>query len=161
MRLEVAKGKFEDVDVKEVIKKVHEADINVMANYIFGLPGDTKVTMKKTFDLSLELCTVGWNTYAAMALPGSQLYKNAVEKKYKLPENYEGYSFHSYETQPLPTETLKPEEILEYRDKSFNKYHTHKPFLDRIEKKFGKKAIDNIKEMTKINLKRKILGDQL
>ena len=136
VRLEVAKGKFEDVDVREVIKKVHEADINVMANYIFGLPGDTKETMKKTFDLSLELCTAGWNTYAAMALPGSQLYKTALEKKFKLPDSYEGYSFHSYETQPLPTETLKPEEILEYRDKSFKNYHTHKPFLDKIVSKF-------------------------
>ncbi len=161
VRLEVAKGKFEDVDVREVIKKVHSADIDVMANYIFGLPGDTKDTMKKTFDLSLELCTSGWNTYAAMALPGSQLYKDALEKKYKLPSSYEGYSFHSYETQPLPTDTLKPEEILEYRDKSFIEYHTYKPFLDKIEKKFGKKAINNIKEMTKVNLKRKILGHNL
>ena len=161
VRLEVAKGKFEDVDVKDVVKKVHEADINTMANYIFGLPGDTIETMKKTFDLSLELCTAGWNTYAAMALPGSQLYKNAVGKNYKLPNSYDGYSFHSYNTQPLPTETLKPEEILEYRDKSFNNYHTHKPFLDKIKNKFGQKAVDNIKNMTKIKLKRKILGDQL
>ena len=83
VRLEVAKGNFEDVDVRTIIKKVHEADINVMANYIFGLPGDTSETMKKTFDLSLELCTAGWNTYAAMALPGSQLYKSALEKKYR------------------------------------------------------------------------------
>ena len=147
-----------DVDVRQVIKKVHEADINVMANYIFGLPGDTKETMRKTFDLSLELCTVGWNTYAAMALPGSQLYKNALEKKYKLPNSYEGFSFHSYETQPLPTDNLKPEEILEYRDESFKNYHTYKPFLDKIERRFGKKALNNIKNMTKINLKRKILG---
>ena len=93
VRLEVAKGKFEDVDVRAVIKKVHEADINVMGNYIFGLPGDTTETMKKTFDLSLELCTAGWNTYAAMALPGSQLYKNALEKKYKLPDSYEAVSY--------------------------------------------------------------------
>jgi radical SAM superfamily enzyme YgiQ (UPF0313 family) len=161
VRLEVAKGKFEEVDVREVIKKVHDADISVMANYIFGLPGDTKETMKKTFDLSVELCTAGWNTYAAMALPGSQLYKNALDKKYKLPESYEGYSFHSYETQPLPTETLKPEEILEYRDKSFINYHTQKHFLNKIERKFGKKALDNIKDMTKISLKRKILDDRL
>ena len=28
--------------MKEVIQKVHDADINVMANYIFGLPGDTE-----------------------------------------------------------------------------------------------------------------------
>ena len=155
VRLEVAKGKFDDVDVREVIKKVHEADINVMANYIFGLPGDTHETIKQTFDLSLELCTAGWNTYAAMALPGSQLYKNALEKKYKLPENYEGYSFHSYETQPLPTETLKPEEILDYRDKSFKKYHLYKPFLNKMQQKFGKKASENIKDMTKLELKRK------
>ena len=38
-----------------------------------AFPSDTKATMKKTFDLSKELCTAGWNTYAAMALPGSQL----------------------------------------------------------------------------------------
>ena len=159
VRLEVAKGKFEDVDVKEVIKKVHEADINVMANYIFGLPGDTCKTMKKTFDLSIKLCTAGWNTYPAMALPGSQLYKNALKKKYKLPDNYEGYSFHSYETIPLPTQTLRPEEILEYRDKSFTNYHMNKPFLNKIEEKFGKKAMNNMKDMTKVKLKRKILGD--
>ena len=35
-----------------------------MANYMFGLPGDDAETVKKTFDLSLELCTSGWNTYA-------------------------------------------------------------------------------------------------
>ena len=158
VRLEVAKGKFEDVDVKDVINKIHDADINVMGNYIFGLPGDTKETIKKTFELSKELCTAGWNTYTAMALPGSQLYKDALKKNYKLPDTYEGFSWYSYETQPLPTDSLKPEEILEFRDKSFKEYHTHKPFLDKIEKTFGKKAAANIKDMTKVNLKRKILG---
>ena len=161
IRLEVSKGKFEDVDVKKVINKVHEADINVMANYIYGLPGDTEETIKKTFELSLDLCTTGWNTYAAMALPGSQLYKEALEKNHDLPESYEGYSFHSYETLPLPTEKLSAKEIITLRDEAFNRYHNHKPFLQLIEKKFGKKAAENIIEMTKIKLKRKIKGDQL
>ena len=40
VRLEVAKGKFDDVDVNAVIQKIHDADIEVMANYIFGLPTD-------------------------------------------------------------------------------------------------------------------------
>jgi hypothetical protein len=61
VRLEVYKGKFEDVDVKRVIDQVHEAGIEIMANYIFGLPGDTKESMQKTLDLSKELCTLGWN----------------------------------------------------------------------------------------------------
>jgi len=159
VRLEVDKGKFEDVDVRKVIQKVHEADINVMANYIFGLPGDTKETVKKTFDLSLELCTAGWNTYGAMALPGSYLYKKALDEGKQLPDTYEGFSFHSYDTLPLPTEKLSAKEIITLRDEAFNKYHNHKPFLNLIEKKFGKEAVKNIVEMTKITLKRKIKGD--
>ena len=159
VRLEVDKGKFEDVDVRKVIQKVHEADINVMANYIFGLPGDTKETVKKTFDLSLELCTAGWNTYGAMALPGSYLYKKALDEGKQLPDTYEGFSFHSYDTLPLPTEKLSAKEIITLRDEAFNKYHNHKPFLNLIERKFGKEAAKNIVEMTKIRLKRKIKGD--
>ena len=161
VRLEVSKGKFEDVDVKKVIEKVHDADINVMANYIFGLPGDTKETIKKTFNLSLELCTAGWNTYGAMALPGSQLYRDALNNGTKLPDSYEGYSFHSYETLPLPTDTLSSSEVISMRDEAFIKYHTFEPFLKLIEKKFGKNASQNILEMTKIKLKRKIKGDRL
>ncbi len=159
VRLEVAKGKFEDVDVKDVIKKVHEADIDVMANYIFGLPGDDEKTIKKTFDLSLELNTAGWNTYAAMALPGSLLYKNAKENKTILPSNYEGYSFHAYETVPLPTDKLKAYEVLKLRDEAFIKYHTNENFLNLIKKKFGLEAVNNILDMTKIKLKRKIIEE--
>ena len=77
VRLEVSKGKFEDVDIHKVITQIHDSDIEVMGNYIFGLPGDTIETMQKTLDLSTELCTAGWNAYAAMALPGSNLYKDA------------------------------------------------------------------------------------
>ena len=130
-----------------------------MANYIYGLPGDTKDTIQKTLDLSLELCTAGWNTYAAMALPGSFLYKKAIEDGTELPNSYEGYSFHAYETLPLPTEKLSAKEIITLRDDAFETYHNHKPFLNLIEKKFGKHAADNIVEMSKIKLKRKIKGD--
>ena len=160
VRLEVAKGKFEDVDVRTVVKKIHDSDIQVLANYIFGLPGDTKESMQKTLDLSFELETLGWNGYAAMALPGSELYKDALEKKYKLPDNYEGYSFHSYNTIPLPTKTLKPYEILKFRDDAFNKYFSDKNILSKIEKKFGLSARNNIEEMTKHKLKRKILEER-
>ncbi len=38
--LEVTKGKFEDVDIRQVVKMVHDADIEIIGNYLFGLPGD-------------------------------------------------------------------------------------------------------------------------
>ena len=157
VRLEVSKGKFEDVDINQVIHQVHEADIEVMANYIFGLTGDSKGSMQKTLDLSIELCTLGWNAYAAMALPGSKLYKDAIMNGTKLPTTYEGFSFHSYDTIPLPTAHLTPAEILEFRDNAFNIYHSNPNFLNRVKNKFGQIAVDNINEMLKVKLKRKIL----
>jgi len=157
VRLEVSKGKFEDVDISQVIQQVHDADIEVMANYIFGLPGDTKESMQKTLDFSKELCTFGWNAYAAMALPGSQLYKNAIMNGIPLPNTYEGYSFHGYDTLPLPTETLDAAEILEFRDKAFEEYHSYPPFLQKIKSKFGQVAVDNINKMLEVKLKRKII----
>jgi radical SAM superfamily enzyme YgiQ (UPF0313 family) len=159
VRLEAAKGKFEDVDIREVVKRVHNADIEIIGNYLFGLAGDTHETMKKTSDLGLELNTIAWNAYAVMALPGSSFYKDAFKAGHELPSDYTGYSFHSYNTQPLPTEFLSPAEILKFRDQAWHIYHTSEEFLNKIEKRYGKKAKDNILEMTKIKLKRKILGD--
>lgn len=159
VRLEVSKGKFEDVDIHKVIKQVHDAGIEVMANYIFGLPGDTEQSMRDTLELSKELCTLGWNGYAAMALPGSQLYKNAVTSGIPLPENYEGFSFHSYNTLPFRTENLTAEQILKFRDLAFDEYHSHEPFLEKVKDRWGTEAYQNIKNMLKVKLKRKILGD--
>lgn len=160
VRLEVSKGRFEDVDIEKVIQQVHDADIEVMANYIFGLPGDTKESMQKTLDLSKELCTFGWNAYAAMALPGSKLYKEAVTNDIPLPDGYEGFSFHGYETLPLPTKTLTAAEVLEFRDKAFEEYHSYPPFLEKIKSKFGQVAVDNINEMLTVKLKRRIIDEK-
>ena len=160
VRLEVSKGRFEDVDIEKVIQQVHDADIEVMANYIFGLPGDTKESMQKTLDLSKELCTFGWNAYAAMALPGSKLYKEAVTNGIPLPDSYEGFSFHGYETLPLPTETLTAAEVLEFRDKAFEEYHSYPPFLEKVKSKFGQVAVDNINEMLTVKLKRRIIDEK-
>jgi radical SAM superfamily enzyme YgiQ (UPF0313 family) len=159
VRLEVSKGKFKDVDITDVVKRIEDAGINVMANYMFGLPGDTHETMRKTLDLSKELCSMAWNAYAAMPLPGSQLYKEAVDAGVEMPEDYAGYSFHAYTTKPLPTDELTPEEILKFRDEAYLEYHTYKPFLDKVRKKYGDVAANNILENTKVKLKRKILGE--
>ena len=61
---------------------------------------------------------------------------------------------------PLRTKDLTGQEILEFRDLAFIKYHTYEPFLKRIEKIWQKNA-ENIKKMAQIKLKRKILGHTL
>lgn len=159
VRLEVSKGKFQDVDIQKVVQHIHDSDIEIMANYIFGLPGDTYESMQKTLDLSKELCTVGWNAYAAMALPGSKLYKDAVDRGIPIPKTYDGFSFHSYDTLPLPTEHLTAAQILKFRDNAFSEYHSDPKVVDRIYKKFGQVAVDNINNMLRVTLKRKIIEE--
>jgi anaerobic magnesium-protoporphyrin IX monomethyl ester cyclase len=160
IRLEVSKGKFQDVDIKDVVNKIHKSGIEVLGNYLFGLPNDDMESMKQTFELSLDLCTLGWNAYAVMALPGSKLYKDMLDSnKDELPTDYLEYSFHSFTTKPMKTSNLKPGEILKYRDECFVNYHTNPVFLQKIKEKFGEDAYNNILNMTKIKLKRKLYED--
>lgn len=159
VRLEVSKGKFQDVDIHSVVRQVEEADINVGGNFIFGLPGDTMESMRKTLDLAIDLAPAMANFYASMPLPGSQLYKDCIKSGIKMPESYEAYSWHSYETFPASNENLSNVEILRFRDNAYNEYHTSPKFLSKVQKKYGDKAVENILDNTKIKLKRRILGD--
>lgn len=160
VRLEVSKGKFEDVDISRVVQQIHEADIDVMANYIVGLPGETSSTMKATLDLSLELATAGWNMYAATPLPGSELYRQAVDAGQDLPSNYLDFSFHSYESAPMATETLSPAEILDFRDSAFCTYHSNAAVLDRIESRFGSQARTEVAKMSEVKLRRRLVDER-
>lgn len=159
VRKDVTKGRFEDVDIRDVVKKIRDHDINVIANYIFGLPEDTKESMQMTLDLAMEMNTEEANFYSAMAYPGSPLYGQAKERGWKLPDDYTGYSQHSYLTQPLPTKHLTADQVLAFRDEAWTAYHTNPKFLELLEKKFGQIAVDETLKSAKIKLKRKILEE--
>jgi radical SAM superfamily enzyme YgiQ (UPF0313 family) len=159
VRKEVSKGSFKDVNIREVIREVRESGLNVISNYIFGFPDDTTTTMKQTLDLALELCTEMVNMYPCQALPGSPLYNTAKDMGWKLPDSPEGFAFLSYESLPLPTKHLSAAEVLRFRDYSWQTYFTHPPFLKLIESKFGTEERRNIEAMSRIKLRRKILGD--
>ncbi|RJR07517.1 radical SAM protein [Candidatus Parcubacteria bacterium] len=159
VRQEVSKGKFNELDIREIVKSINDHGINVAANYIFGFPGDNFATMQQTLDLACELNTPFANFYPCMALPGSPLYLKALQNGWKLPDSYEGYAFFSDECLPLPTKYLSAADVLKFRDEAWHKYYTRTEYLDLIERKFGKEQRKNIEELTKIKIKRKILGD--
>jgi hypothetical protein len=116
-------------------------------------------SMQSTLDLAIELSPMMANMYGCMPLPGSQVYKDAIESGYVPPKDYVDYSFHSYTTVPVPNKNLTSEEILKFRDEAYVKYHTNPKFLNKVKDKYGDQAVANILENTKIKLKRKILGD--
>jgi radical SAM superfamily enzyme YgiQ (UPF0313 family) len=159
VRKDVTKGRFEDTDIRATVKKIREHGINVIGNYIFGLPEDDLSSMQMTLDLAMEMNTEEANFYAAMAYPGSPLHGIAKKEGWKLPSSYEGYSQHSYEEHPLPTKYLTAEQVLTFRDEAWKKYHTHPAFLGLLKQKFGPTAVEETIRSTKIKLKRKILEE--
>jgi len=158
VRQEVSKGSFKEVNIRQVCKTISDADINIISNYIFGFPDDNLDTMQETLNLALELNTEMANMYPCQALPGSPMYYTAKRNGWKLPDSYEGYAFLSYESQPLPTKHLSSAQVLKFRDEAWQTYFTNPTYLNLVEKRFGPVERDNIVEMTKVPLKRKLLG---
>lgn len=153
----VAKGRFGSRDIIHNVRKIQDAGIYVIGNYIFGLPDDTLQSMQETLDLAIECNCEFANFYCAMAYPGSKLYTLALEKGWELPDSWIGYSQHSYECNPLKTETLTSAQVLRFRDEAFMKYFMAPSYLSMIRDKFGDAVLANIRDMTRIQLKRKIL----
>jgi len=159
VRGDVSKGSFGDIDIREIVKKIKDADINILGNFMFGLPEDDIESMKETLDLAVELNCEFINFYTAMAYPGSLLYINAIKSNTKLPDTWNGFSQHSYDCLPLHTNKISSKDVLKFRDYAFNTYFKNKKYLDMVEHKFGIDAKEHIIEMNKIKLKRKLLED--
>jgi anaerobic magnesium-protoporphyrin IX monomethyl ester cyclase len=154
VRDDVDKG-FGQEEIFRTIEKVREAGINVIANYIFGLPEDDRASMQATLDLALELNCEFANFYSAMAYPGSQLYNLAIKEGWPLPEKWSGYSQHAVDTLPLPTKYLSAGEVLSFRDQAVEAYFSNPRYLHMIERKFGPKTTQHVLEMTSHKLTRK------
>jgi anaerobic magnesium-protoporphyrin IX monomethyl ester cyclase len=141
-------------EVYETVRKVKGAGINIIGNYIFGLPEDTLDTMHQTLDLALDLNCEFANFYCAMAYPGSPLYQQAQQRGWPLPATWSGYSQHAVDTLPLPTRHVPAGDVLRFRDNAFHRYFTSQPYLDLVKAKFDDATVAHIRQMTAHRLER-------
>jgi radical SAM superfamily enzyme YgiQ (UPF0313 family) len=130
LRKEIHKEGFQDVKVLDLINNIRDAGINVGGNYIFGLPYDTKESMEATLQFAIENPTEMANFYSAMAYPGSPLYNQARIFGQELPNTYSGFSQHSYDTLNLGNSHVSSSEILAFRDKAWDTYHSSEKYLN-------------------------------
>jgi radical SAM superfamily enzyme YgiQ (UPF0313 family) len=154
VRGDADKGFAQD-EIFRTIETVRNAGINVIGNYIFGLPGDNLESMQATLNLAQDLNCEFANFYSAMAYPGSRLYDLALKEKWPLPETWNGYSQHAVETLPLPTKFLSASDVLRFRDQAFQIYFNSPSYLDMISRRFGPATLSELKGMAAHKLKRK------
>ena len=134
----------------ETVEMTREAGINIIGNFIFGLPNDNYGTMSETLQWAKEKNLEYVNFYVAMPYPGSELY--AETPREDLPSTWEAYDQFSPNCQPLPTNYLTSREVLNFRDIAFRSYFNRPEYLKMIEDKFG--ASNEIKEMLKWTMTR-------
>jgi anaerobic magnesium-protoporphyrin IX monomethyl ester cyclase len=141
--------------VADSVRKTYNEGINIIANFMFGLPDDDYTTMQETLCLAMDINAEWGNFYSTMAYPGSQLYEEALKKEWCLPYGWNGYSQYAYDTLPLPTNHLTAGEVLSYRDYAFEVYFRNPRYLHKISNSFGSAALQHVREMTRHKLDRK------
>ena len=146
-------------DILQVVRKIQDAGIYVLGNYIFGLPDDSIERMQDTLSLALELNCEFANFYSAMAYPGSPLYRMAVEQKLDLPEQWHHFSQHAYDSKPLKNDHCSAADILAFRDEAWQTYFTHPNYLDLVKRKFGQNVVEHVNRMTQVALPRRIVEE--
>ncbi len=113
----------------DAVKWTHNAGINIIGNFIFGLPGDTEETMRETLDFAKSLEIEYPNFYVAKAYPGSKLYKDD--------EDWATYSQFGQDDS----------EANKFRDNAYIEFFSDENYQYHIMAKFGGQAVLQIKEL--------------
>ena len=158
---------FKDESIHSIVHRLHAAGIEVGANYIFGLPGETERSMEETRALAFELNTAFGNFYCDQALPGSPQYVRAEKAGYPLPARdggpgWIGHSQYSKQSEPYYAgNDLTPARILQFRDKTHLAYYRRPEYVSRLrnDPKFGEVALSTISKWLEdvASLKRDLL----
>lgn len=153
VRSDVEKG-YKPEKLMATLDRVRRAGIWIMANYIFGLPEDDHASMRETLDFAKELNAEFANFFSAMAYPGSALYRDAVAKGWELPASWSGYSQHSKDCLPLPTNHISAGEVLAFRDMAFQEYFDREDYRAMAIRTFGRDSLQLIDDMVSQPLER-------
>jgi len=158
---EVSKAQYNADRTRTVMQWTKDAGINILANFMFGLPDDTKESMEKTLRLCREINPEWINFYVTMPYPGSRDYFEAVKNGKIKNDCWIEYAQNSYECRPAGGKYLTPKEVLAFRDHAFNAFfEDNDKYFEMIQQKFGRQYADSIREMTKNKLRRKLLEDE-
>lgn len=135
--------KFTDITVREAIDMTRDAGINIMANFMFGLPGDTEDSMRATLEMAISENFEFVNFYIALPYPGSAWYHSLEDK----PTDWSGFNQYGKNICADP-------KTVQFRDKAFVEYFNRPEYLVMIERKFGPKAKEHIEDMLKVRVAR-------
>jgi anaerobic magnesium-protoporphyrin IX monomethyl ester cyclase len=115
-------------DIIRTVNLCKKFGIFVEAYFIFGLPGDTRETIKETISFASRLGISGANFAILVPFPGTQVYEWAKsgENGYRL--TTDDYSvFGKQSGSALTNENLAKEELLDLQTQAYKIFYTSNP----------------------------------
>src|SRR5262249_51953411 len=104
---------------RDVFRWTRDAGILITANFMLGLPGETRDDLAMTLDLAEELATtcgmLAFGYFVFYPYPGTHLFKLCLERGY-LPGGYEELPAN-HRTSILRLDTITPDDIAEFYDR--------------------------------------------
>ena len=116
---------------ERVIDMTRDAGINIIGNFMFGLPSDTEETMQASLAFAKKYLFEYVNFYVAYPYPGSRWYEET------------GPSLEWHENNQYGNKRMA------FRDEAFIDYFTYPPYLEMIRARFGSQAVSHIQEMVR------------
>lgn len=114
IRYEVMRRPVKNQRFVDVFRWTREAGIRVTANYMLGMPEETRDDLQMTLDLAEELAVLDFGYFVFYPYPGTQLFHVCREKGY-LPDDYLDREANHRET-ILQLPTISQDDISEYYD---------------------------------------------
>ena len=105
-----ATGKSLDLEkVRQTVRITRDLGIRFHLTFTFGLPGETKKTIRKTVDLAVDLDPDSLQFSIVTPFPGSKYFNMLDEKGYLLTKNWEEYD--GYNNAVIRTENLSRKDL--------------------------------------------------
>jgi len=146
IRREVMQRGVDNQRFHQVFEWTKKAGIQVTANYMLGLPGETRDDLQQTLDLAEELDVLDFGYFVFYPYPGTQLFHECLNKGY-LPADYlERPANHRETILDLPG--LTQSDISEYYDR-FTKLRRrrYKQMGMRIPEEYSEGAVDHVYDL--------------
>lgn len=124
-----------DITVEQVqnaIRMTRQVGFQIAGHFVLGLPGETRVTMRKTYDFACSLDLDYAQFYCASPWPGSEFYRLAKSQGWLASQNWDDYEQdHSVTNYP----GLSANEITSFRNWATRRFYLRPRILWRTVKR--------------------------
>lgn len=108
-------------EIERAFRLARKIGLEIWGFFMIGLPGDTADSIKDTIDFAIRLNPDVAKFHILKPFPGSEVYKEFLERGLLLDYNYDHFGIHTPPVHRL--ETLSPGDLLEWHKLAYRRFY--------------------------------------